>query len=146
MVSVERYPCFCYAGLRHFESKDGRGFLKCRDETCTLFTPEEKYNSLVECYGLKVDKMFKQNNFPLYLVTRKSRVCGCPTPCQIQDVLIFGVKRRMSMTSATSFSGRCMARQKWRKVWRRRRRRRATWNGCRSNALLSRNRRKWWNA
>ena len=37
---------------------------------------------------LKVDKMFKPNNFPLYVVTRKSRVCGCPTTCQIPDVLI----------------------------------------------------------
>ena len=65
MVSVEKYPCFCGAGLRRFESKDGRGFLKCKDEMCTLFTPEEKYINLMECYELKFDKMFKPNNFPL---------------------------------------------------------------------------------
>ena len=65
MVPVEKYPCFCGAGLKRFESKDGRGFLKCKDEMCTLFTPEEKYNNLMECYKLKVDKMFKPNNFPL---------------------------------------------------------------------------------
>ena len=53
MVSVEKYPCFCGAGLRRFESKDGRGprgFLKCKDEMC---------------YELKVEKMFKPNNFPV---------------------------------------------------------------------------------
>ena len=65
MVSVEKYPCFCGAGLRRFESKDGRGFLKCKDEMCTLFTLEEKYINLMECYTLKVEKMFKPNNFPL---------------------------------------------------------------------------------
>ena len=43
MVSVEKYPCFCGAGLRRFESKDGRGFLKCKDEMCTLFNPGRPY-------------------------------------------------------------------------------------------------------
>ena len=43
MVSVEKYPCFCGAGLRRFVSKDGRGFLKCKDEMCTLFNPGRPY-------------------------------------------------------------------------------------------------------
>ena len=94
MISVEKYPYFCGAGLRCFESKDGRGFLKCKDEMCTLFTPEEKYNSLMECYELKVDQMFKPNNFPL---------------CRCEGVSM--QMRGMSMTRATSFIGQ-IARRK----------------------------------
>ena len=65
MVSVEKYPCFCGAGLKRFKSKAGRGFLKCQAETCTLFVPEEKYTDLMEGYETKVNKIFKPNNFPL---------------------------------------------------------------------------------
>ena len=77
MVSVERNSNFCGAGLGRFESKDGRGFLKCKNEMCTLFTPEEKYNSLMECYELKVDKMFKPNNFPLCRCEEVSSLWVC---------------------------------------------------------------------
>ena len=65
MVSLNKYFCFCSSGLQRFESKDGRGFLKCRTETCTLFTPEEKYNELVEVFQTKVQEKFKPNKFPL---------------------------------------------------------------------------------
>ena len=64
MVSVEKYPCFCNAGLRRFKSKDGRHFLKCKNESCTLFVPEEKYTELMEAYEMRVDQMFKPYNFP----------------------------------------------------------------------------------
>ena len=59
MVSVEKYPCFCNAGLKRFKSKDGRHFLKCKNESCTLFVPEEKYTELMEAYEMRVDQMFK---------------------------------------------------------------------------------------
>ena len=65
MVSVEKYPCFCGAGLKRFKSKAGRGFLKCQTETCTLFVPEERYTDLMVGYETKVNKIFKSNNFPL---------------------------------------------------------------------------------
>ena len=65
MVSVEKYPCFCGAGLKSFKCKAGQGFLKCQAETCTLFVPEEKYIDLMEGYETKVNKIFKPNNFPL---------------------------------------------------------------------------------
>ena len=64
MVSVEKYPCFFNAGLKRFKSKDGRHFLKCKNESCTLFVPEEKYTELMEAYEVRVDQMFKPYNFP----------------------------------------------------------------------------------
>ena len=65
MVSIEKYPCFCGAGLKRFTSKAGKGFDKYQAGTCTLFSPEEKYNTLIECYQTNVDAMFKPNSFPL---------------------------------------------------------------------------------
>ena len=45
---------------------------------CTLFTPEERYNNLMyECYELKVEKMFKSNNFPLCRCEEVSSLCVC---------------------------------------------------------------------
>ena len=65
MACLKSYFCFCGAGLKRFESKDGRGFVRCRTETCTLFTAEEKYTELVEVFQTKVNSKFKPNNFPL---------------------------------------------------------------------------------
>ena len=65
MVSVEKYPCFCGAGLKRFTSKAGRGFVKCNAETCLLFVPEEKYTELFDVYVKKVAAAFKPNSFPL---------------------------------------------------------------------------------
>ena len=65
MVSLDKYPCFCGSGLERFESRDGRGFLKCASQKCTLFIPEERYPELMDAYEMKVDKVFKPNKFPL---------------------------------------------------------------------------------
>ena len=66
MVSISKYPCFCSANVTRFTSKkDGRGFLKCSRETCTLFVQEEQYKTLMEAYDSQVDARFKPNNFPL---------------------------------------------------------------------------------
>ena len=66
MVSMSKYPCFCSANVTTFTSrKDGRGFLKCRRETSTLFVQEEQYKTLMEAYDSQVDARFKPNNFPL---------------------------------------------------------------------------------
>ena len=65
MACLKSYFCFCGVGLKRFESKDGRGFVRCRTETCTLFTAEEKYTELVEVFQTKVNSKFKPNNFPL---------------------------------------------------------------------------------
>jgi hypothetical protein len=65
MAALHKHFCFCGSGLKRFESKDGRGFVKCRTETCSLFTREEFYPELVEMFQTKVNDMFKPNNFPL---------------------------------------------------------------------------------
>ena len=37
MVPVEKHTCFCMDGsLEKFTAKSGRGFLKCKKETCTI--------------------------------------------------------------------------------------------------------------
>ena len=65
MAALHKHFCFCGSGLKRFESKDGRGFVKCRTETCSLFTREEFYPELVEVFQTKVNDKFKPNNFPL---------------------------------------------------------------------------------
>ena len=77
MVSVEKYPRFCNAGLKRFEWKDGRYFLQCKTESCTLFAPEEKYTELMEAYEMRVDQMFKPFNFPQCYCEEISS-SGCP--------------------------------------------------------------------
>ena len=75
MVSLEHYKCFCETpGLTRVKSRDGRGFLKCKQETCTLFIPEEKYPSLMVCYETKVNQCYKPNRFPL---------CHCNEMCSL---------------------------------------------------------------
>ena len=65
MVSIENYKCFCKDGaLERFESKKGRGYVKCSKESCTLFVPEEKYLDLVDAYENKVLEKYKPSNFP----------------------------------------------------------------------------------
>lgn len=65
MVSIEKYRCFCVDGaLERFQSKEGRGFVKCSRESCTLFAPEEKYLELMDVYEKRVLGKFKPNNFP----------------------------------------------------------------------------------
>ena len=65
MVSVEKYKCFCVDGkLERFTSKSGRGFVKCKKETCTMFVPEEKYLDLFHVYENDVHAKFKPNKFP----------------------------------------------------------------------------------
>lgn len=65
MVSIENYKCFCKkSSLERFQSKEGRGFVKCSKESCTLFVPEEKYLELMDAYETKVLEKFKPNNFP----------------------------------------------------------------------------------
>lgn len=59
MVSIENYKCFCVDG-----AKQGRGFVKCSKESCTLFVPEEKYLELMDAYETKVLGKFRPNNFP----------------------------------------------------------------------------------
>ena len=66
MVSISKYPCFCSANVTRFTSKkDGRGFLNCSREICTLFVQEEQYKTMMEAYDSQVDARFKPNNFPL---------------------------------------------------------------------------------
>ena len=66
MVSIENYKCFCKDGaLERFESKKGRGFVKCSKELCTLFVPEEKYLDLMHAYENKVLEKYKPFNFPM---------------------------------------------------------------------------------
>ena len=76
MVSLQHYKCFCIdtPGLTRIVSKDGRGFLKCKEQMCTLFVPEEKYLSLMECYDTKVSLRYKPNQFPL---------CHCNEVCSL---------------------------------------------------------------
>ena len=65
MVSIENYKCFCKNGaLERFESKEGRGYVKCSKESCTLFVPEEKYLDLMDAYENKVLEKYKPFNFP----------------------------------------------------------------------------------
>ena len=65
MVSIENYKCFCKEGaLERFESREGRGFVKCSKECCTLFVPEEKYLDLMDAYEKKVLDKYKPSNFP----------------------------------------------------------------------------------
>jgi hypothetical protein len=72
MAALKNHFCFCSSGLKRFESKDGRGFVRCRTETCTLFVAEEKYTELVEVFQTKVHNKYKPNNFPL---------CECDEVC-----------------------------------------------------------------
>ena len=65
MVSVEKYPCFCGAGVKQFKSKDDRSFLTCREETCTFFTPADQYTNLMDMFETKVLKQYKPNKFPM---------------------------------------------------------------------------------
>ena len=65
MVSVEKYPCFCGAGVKQFKSKDDRSFLTCREETCTFFTPADQYTNLMDVFETKVLKQYKPNKFPM---------------------------------------------------------------------------------
>ena len=66
MVSIENYKCFCKDGaLERFESKKGRGFVKCSKELCSLFVPEEKYLDLMHAYENKVLEKYKLTNFPM---------------------------------------------------------------------------------
>ena len=71
MVSLEHYKCFCETRVK---SRDGRGFFKCKEETCSLFIPEEKYPSLMVCYDTKVNQCYKPNKFPL---------CHCNEMCSL---------------------------------------------------------------
>ena len=65
MVSIENYKCFCKEGtLEQFKSKEGRGFVKCSKECCTLFVPEEKYLDLIEAYDKKILEKYRPNKFP----------------------------------------------------------------------------------
>ena len=75
MVSLEHYKCFCETpGLTRVKPRDGRGFLKCTKETCSLLIPEEKYPSLMVCYETKVNQCYKPNKFPL---------CHCNEMCSL---------------------------------------------------------------
>ena len=75
MVSISKYPCFCSANVTTFTSKkDGRGFLKCRRETSTLFVQEEQYKTLMEAYDSQVDARFKPNNFQFELQLLRKRI------------------------------------------------------------------------
>ena len=66
MASLNKYPCFCNsAGLERFESKTGRGFLKCKAGSCPLLIPEEKYPQLMDAFEMRVHECYKPNNFPL---------------------------------------------------------------------------------
>ena len=65
MVSVEKYPCFCGAGVKQFKSKDDRSFLTCREETCTFFIPADQYTNLMDVFETKVLKQYKPNKFPM---------------------------------------------------------------------------------
>ena len=66
MVLIENYKCFCKDGaLERFDSKKGRGFVKCSKQLCTLFVPEEKYLDLMHAYENKVLEKYKPSNFPM---------------------------------------------------------------------------------
>ena len=43
----------------------GRGFVKCRTGTCTLFTSEQKYVNHISTYEMKLTAEVKPNQFPL---------------------------------------------------------------------------------
>ena len=54
MEDIKNYKCWCLEGSpERFESKEGRGFVKCSKECCTLFIPEEKYLGLMDAYEKK---------------------------------------------------------------------------------------------
>ena len=84
MVSVEKYKCFCVDGKRErFTSKSGRGFVKCKKETCTMFVPEEKCLDLFHVYENDFHAKFKPNKFPNCL-------CDEVYGCHIQQLTICG--------------------------------------------------------
>ena len=65
MVSVEKHNCFCKGwSSRAIRVQEGRGYLKCSKESCTLFVPEEKYLDLMDAYENKVLEKYKPLNFP----------------------------------------------------------------------------------
>ncbi len=52
--------------MTRFTSKnDGRGFLKCSRETCTLFVEDEQYRTLMDAYDNRLDARVRPNHFSL---------------------------------------------------------------------------------
>ena len=120
MVSVERYPCFVMqvSGVLSLKTDAVFSNVEMKHVPCSLL----KKNTIVlwSATSWRLTKCLNKTTF-LYMWLRGNLEFVVVQLHVKSRTSLFRVKRRMSMTSATSFSGRCMARQKWRKVWRRRR-------------------------
>ena len=103
MVSIENYKCFCKEGaLERFESKEGRGFVKCSKECCTLFVPEEKYLDLMDAYEKKYLISTSRVTFQS-AIAMKWQACGYRTLRRIQSAHILDVKI-LTRTKSVVFS------------------------------------------
>ena len=62
MVSLDRYPCFCSEdrGLMSFTSKaSNQQFVKCKNETCGIFSSVEDLNGYMEVFNEKLSEEFR---------------------------------------------------------------------------------------
>ena len=111
MVSIENYKCFCKEGaLEGFESKEGRGFVKCSKECCTLFVPEEKYLNLMDAYDKKYLISTSRVTFQS-AIAMKWQACGCRTLQRIQSAHILDVKILTLTKSVVFFNGQIVCRK-----------------------------------